>query len=181
MIILMLHFPPQIEVYDSYNPLLVQSNLYKCLIAQSIKSNSVSKSVKRKFQAPQVGRIQLSTHYTLHEPIKMITVVGIIRKYFIIIVGFVLGNFRNLRLPSKREGVINRWQINNQRGQHLERKCNKWFSQHLTKPFLTLHKTSLDLRPPYFPLPNASDQILRQTYITATHQHFLTTCSWIYS
>lgn len=43
----------QIEVYDSYNPLLVQSNLYKCLIAQSIKSNSVSKSVKRRFQAPQ--------------------------------------------------------------------------------------------------------------------------------
>lgn len=64
MIILMLHFSPQIEVCDSYNPLLVQSNLYKCLIAQSIKSNSVSKSVKRRFQAPQVGRIQLSTHST---------------------------------------------------------------------------------------------------------------------
>ncbi|XP_027045665.1 meiosis 1 arrest protein-like [Pocillopora damicornis] len=43
----------QIEVCDSYNPLLVRSNLYKCLIAQSIKSNSVSKSVKRRFQAPQ--------------------------------------------------------------------------------------------------------------------------------
>lgn len=64
MIILMLHFSPQIEVCDSYNPLLVQSNLYKCLIAQSIKSNSVSKSVKKRFQAPQVGRIQLSTHST---------------------------------------------------------------------------------------------------------------------
>ncbi|XP_022802610.1 meiosis 1 arrest protein-like [Stylophora pistillata] len=57
----------QIDVCDSYNPLLVQSNLYKCLIAQSIKSNPASKSVKRRVQAPQASKqegrgIQLITN-----------------------------------------------------------------------------------------------------------------------
>ena len=48
-------FFSQIEFSNSYNPLLVHSDLYKCLIAQSLKSNSASKPLKRRFQASQVG------------------------------------------------------------------------------------------------------------------------------
>ncbi|KAJ7379177.1 male meiosis chromosome separation [Desmophyllum pertusum] len=44
----------QIDVSNSYNPLLLHSDLYKCLISQSVKNNSASKPLKRKlFQGPQ--------------------------------------------------------------------------------------------------------------------------------
>ncbi|XP_078359773.1 meiosis 1 arrest protein-like isoform X2 [Oculina patagonica] len=43
----------QIELSNTYNPLLVHSDLYKCLISQSLKNNSASKPLKRRFQAPQ--------------------------------------------------------------------------------------------------------------------------------
>ena len=49
-------FSSQIEFCNSYNPLLVHSDLYKCLISQSLKSNSASKPLKRRFQASQVGK-----------------------------------------------------------------------------------------------------------------------------
>lgn len=49
-------FFSQIEFSSSYNPLLVHSDLYKCLIAQSLKSNSASKPLKRRFQTSQVGK-----------------------------------------------------------------------------------------------------------------------------
>ncbi|XP_015762012.1 PREDICTED: meiosis 1 arrest protein-like [Acropora digitifera] len=43
----------QLELSCTFNPLLVQSNLYKCLISQSLKNNPASKPQKRRFQAPQ--------------------------------------------------------------------------------------------------------------------------------
>lgn len=49
-------FFSQIEFSNSYNPLLVHSDLYNCLISQSLKSNSASKPLKRRFQASQVGK-----------------------------------------------------------------------------------------------------------------------------
>ena len=46
----------QIEFSNTYNPLLAHSDLYKCLISQSLKSSSASKPLKRRFQAPQVSK-----------------------------------------------------------------------------------------------------------------------------
>lgn len=53
---IIIFFYSQIEFSNSYNPLLVHSDLYKCLISQSIKNNSASKPLKRRFQASQVGK-----------------------------------------------------------------------------------------------------------------------------
>ncbi|XP_068708098.1 meiosis 1 arrest protein-like [Montipora foliosa] len=46
----------QLELSTTYNPLLVHSDLYECLVSQSLKNNPTSKPQKRRFQASQALR-----------------------------------------------------------------------------------------------------------------------------
>ena len=89
--------------------------------------------------------------------------------------------FRKLNMLSiYHQATVKQVLITKQKSQHNGLKCDQWCLQFLRRrPFSKGRRPmNSDLQVSFCPLRNVSDKILRQTYITIAHHHFLTTCNF---